>query len=332
MSIERDTFAGMAAFLASVEGGSFSAAAAKLGLTPSGVSKLVGRLEERLGVRLLQRTTRQMQLTHVGAAYFERAQRIMEELRVLEDEVSGSDDTPRGLLRVTAPVGLGHARVLPAVVAFRRAFPEVKVDLVLADRIVDLIEERVDVAVRMTASPPLSSVAKKLADDVRLLCASPDYLARRGRPASVADLAEHECIVFVPVSGAAAPWKLTSGEGKVEAVRVAGHLHLNNLPSLRDAALAGLGIVDLPAYLVGDELRSGRLVTVLDEFVAVDRAIYAVYAPSAAVPARSREFVKLLAEQFVEPRAEPPVAPPSKPPVAPEPGPRGPRGRKLRAS
>jgi LysR family transcriptional regulator, transcriptional activator for dmlA len=297
MSLERDTFAGMTAFVAAVEKGSFSAAAAALGLTPSGVSKLVSRLEERLKVRLLQRTTRQMQLTHVGASYLARAQRLIDELRALESEVGGSDDVPRGLLRITAPFGLGHARVLPAVIAFRRAFPEVKVDLWLSDRVVDLVEERVDVAVRMTSSPPLSFVAKRLAADERLLCASPAYVERRGRPKQPGELTEHECIVFVPAS-TPVPWKFKSADGKSEAMRVGGHLQLNNLLSLRDAALAGLGIADLPAYLVGDELREGRLVTVLDEFVATDRTIYAVYAPSATVPARVREFLKLLGEQF----------------------------------
>ncbi len=297
MHPDRDTFAGMSAFLASVEGGSFSAGAAKLGLTPSGVSKLVARLEERLGARLLQRTTRQMQLTHAGAAYVERARRIFDDLRALESEVGEGEGTPRGLLRVTAPLGLGHVRALPAVVAFRRAFPAVRVDLVLTDRVVDLVEERVDVALRMTSSPPLSFVAKRLAADVRLLCASPDYLARRGRPAHPRELAGHECIVFAP-GGAPAPWALTSDGGEAAPLRVSGALHLNNLLSLRDAALAGLGVADLPAYLVGDELRAGRLETVLDAFVAADRAIYAVYARAAPVPARVREFVKLLAEQF----------------------------------
>ena len=297
MTIERDTFAGMAAFLAAVDEGSFSKAATKLGLTPSGVSKLVARLEERLDVRLFHRTTRQMQLTDIGTFYLERARRIFDDVHSLEREMERSDESPRGLLRVTAPVVLGHLRVLPAVIAFRQAFPDVKVDLLLVNRVVDLIEERIDVAVRMTARPPLSYAAKKLGDDTRKLCASPEYLARRGRPKHPEDLAKHDCLVFAP-EGPPAPWKLLSDVGKPLSLRVCGPLQIDNVLSLREAALAGLGIANLPDYIAADDVRAGRLATVLDDFVALDRAVYAVYPPGMSVPSRSREFVKLLERRF----------------------------------
>jgi LysR family transcriptional activator of dmlA len=299
MAIDRDTFAGMQAFLVAVEEGSFSRAATKLGLTPSGVSKLVSRLEEKLDVRLLHRTTRQMQLTDIGTFYVDRARRIFDDVRELEGELEGSTDAPRGLLRVTAPALLGHHRVLPAVIAFRRAFPQVRVDLLLVDHVVDLIEERIDVAVRMTATPPLSYVAKKLGDDTRKLCASPDYLARRGRPAHPSDLRGHDCLVFV-TDGAPAPWKLRQGSGKTTSVRVCGPLQTNSTSSLHEAALAGLGIADLPTYLVAGDLRAGRLESVLDGFVAPERAVYALYAAGRSVPARTRELVKMLLQRFDE--------------------------------
>jgi DNA-binding transcriptional LysR family regulator len=300
MSLERDSFAAMAAFLATVEEGSFSGAATKLGLTPSGVSKLVGRLEGRLGVRLFQRTTRQMRLTHSGDIYFERSRRIFDDLRSLDDAIAVSDDVPRGLLRVTAPVVLGHVRVFPAVSAFHQAFPTSKIDLLLVDRVVDLIEERIDVAVRMTASPPLSYVAKKLGEDARVLCASPGYLARRGRPGRPQDLKEHDCLAFIPgtADGTPATWKLRTDSGKPVAIRVCGRLHTNSIFSLHEAALDGLGIADLPSYLVDKDLRAGRLEAVLHDFIAFDRSVYAVYAPGRSVPARIREFVKLLVAQF----------------------------------
>jgi DNA-binding transcriptional LysR family regulator len=223
----------------------------------------------------------------------------IDDLRALESELGASDDRPRVLLRVTAPVGLGQARVMPAVIAFRRTFPDVKVDVSFTDRIVDLVEERIDVAVRMTVSLPLSFVAKRLADDVRLLCASPDYVAKRGRPRHPRELARHECVAFV-AAGAVVPWKLKSDARKAEAVRIGGGLHLNNLLSLRDAALAGLGIADLPAYLVGDDLRAGRLVSVLDDFVATQRTIHAIYIQSPFIPARVREFIRRLADEFAD--------------------------------
>ena len=306
MATDRDTFAGMGAFLAAVEEGSFSRAATKLGLTPSGVSKLVARLEERLDVRLFHRTTRQMQLTDIGSFYLDRVRRIFDDVRALEVELERTTDAPRGTLRVTAPALLGHHRVLPAVIAFRRAFPDVKVDLLFVDDLVDLIEERIDVAVRMTASPPLSYVAKKLGDDTRKLCASRDYLARRGRPARPGDLQKHDCLVFV-TEGTPVPWKLRSEAGKRASVRVCGPLQTNSVPSLRDAALAGLGIADLPSYLVADDLRAGRLESVLDEFVAPERAVYALYASGRSLPARSREFVKLLVRHFHEDVAAEPL-------------------------
>ena len=299
MSIERDTFAGMSAFLATADEGSFSGAATKLGLTPSGVSKLVARLEARLKVRLFQRTTRQMQLTHIGLTYLERARRIFEDLASLEGEMEKSDETPRGLLRITAPIVLGHVRVMPAVIAFRKAYPNVRVDLLLFDRVVDLVDERIDVAIRMTATPPLSFVAKKLGDDERKLCASPGYLAQRGRPSRPRDLEKHDCLVVVP-GDSAVMWKLLSDERKPVSVRVCGPLQVNNVLSLREAALAGLGIADLPTYLVKDDLRSGRLEAVLDDFATIGRSVYAVYAPGRSVPARVREFVKLLTRMFEE--------------------------------
>ncbi|AUX45178.1 LysR family transcriptional regulator [Sorangium cellulosum] len=300
MRNDRESFAGMTAFITSVEEGSFSAAAEKLRLTPSGVSKLVSRLEERLKVRLLQRTTRRMQLTQVGRAYYERARRIFEELDALEREVESHDDAPRGTLRLTAPTVLGHVRVLPLVLSFQDTYPEVNVELLLNDRVVDLVEEGIDVAVRMTASPPLSFVARKLGDDARVLCASPAYLSRRGRPSHPRDLADHDCIVFLAGGAVDDTWRLKPDprSGEVEGVRVRGRFQANNTLSLREAALAGLGIVNLPDYLVGDDLRSGRLVAVLEGLVPVERAVYAVYPQAPFVPARVRELVRHLAEGF----------------------------------
>jgi DNA-binding transcriptional LysR family regulator len=302
MTVERDTFAGMAAFLAAVDEGSFSRAATKLGLTPSGVSKLIARLEQRLDVQLFHRTTRRIQLTELGSFYFERVRRIFDDVRTLETEIEESRDKPRGLLRVTAPVVLGQIRIMPVVVAFRAEFPDVRVDLILEDSVVDVIEERIDVAIRMTATPPMAYVARKLGDDRRLLCASPTYLERRGRPRHPKDLEAHDCLVFW-ADGAPVPWKVKDKTGKSASLRVCGPLQTNNTLALRDAALAGLGIADLPAYLATEDVRRGRLESVLDDFVAFDRAVYAVYPPGRSVPARSREFVRVLARDYAEEEA-----------------------------
>ena len=159
--------------------------------------------------------------------------------------------------------------------------------------------ERVDVAIRMTATPPMSYVARKLGDDRRLLCASPAYLARRGRPRHPKDLEAHDCLVFY-ADGAPVPWKVKGKNGKPSSLRLCGPLQTNNTLALRDAALAGLGIADLPLYLVAEDVHTGRLESVLDDDVALERAVYAVYPPGRSVPARSREFVRVLARDYAE--------------------------------
>jgi DNA-binding transcriptional LysR family regulator len=235
----------------------------------------------------------------LGTFYSERVRRIFDDVGALETEIEESREKPRGLLRVTAPVVLGQIRILPVVIAFRAEFPNVRVDLILADRVVDIIEEQVDIAIRMTATPPMSYVARKLGDDRRLFCASPTYLARSGRPRHPKDLEAHDCLVFY-ADGVAVPWKVKHKSGKSVSVRVCGPLQSNNTLALRDAAIAGLGIADLPLYLAAEEIRLGRLESVLDDFVALDRAVYAVYPPGRSVPARSREFVRVLAQEYAE--------------------------------
>lgn len=295
----REAVAGMTVLVGVVEAGSFSAAAERLGLSPSAVSKVVSRLEAQLGARLLQRTTRRMQLTEAGARYCERARAVLEAIEAAVREAEGQQVAPRGTLRVTAPTVLGQVRVMPVVLAFQREHPEVEVHLELSDRTVDVIEERVDLAVRMTAQPPAGLVARKLDDDRRALCASPGYLAARGRPRRPADLAAHEAVIFVagrPVEA----WRLLEGPGgeQTTAVRVGGRLQVNNTHALRAAALAGMGIADLPRYLAEEDLAAGRLEAVLDAFVPVQRGIYAVYPPSPYTPVKVRLFVAALVEAF----------------------------------
>ncbi len=286
---------GMAALVTLAEAGSFSSAADRLGITPSAMSKLVARLEDRLGTRLVQRTTRKMQLTEAGVGYAIHARRILEDIDTVDREIQSRDPRPRGTLRVTAPAVLGHVRVLPVVIAFQRENPDVKVRLDLSDRVVDMVEEGIDVAVRMMAEPPLALVARKLDDDARVLCARPDYLERRGHPRSPDDLSSHECIVF-----AAGPssdvWRFRCApkSADLRTVQVSGRLSVGSTLSLRDAALGGLGIADLPRYLVEDDLRTGKLVSVLPRFIINERSVFALYAPSPFVPTKVRAFVEAL--------------------------------------
>ncbi|AUX33988.1 MULTISPECIES: LysR family transcriptional regulator [Sorangium] len=286
----------MRAFLEVARLQSFSAAAKALGLTSSSVSKQVARLEERLRVQLLRRTTRRVSLTEAGDLYAERAGRILADVEEAQRAVADLDGTPRGTLRISAPTILGTIRVAPAVLACRAKYPELRIDLDITDRIVDLVAERIDVAVRQAAEiSPASLVARRLADDRRVLCASPRYLRRHGTPRRLEDLADHDCIThnMEPVPR----WTLVGPEGE-RVIQVSGTLRSSDTLTLRDAAVAGIGLANLPDYVVEEHLESGALRRVLPEYGASKRAIFAVY----AAPARAavRVFVETLAKALGE--------------------------------
>jgi DNA-binding transcriptional LysR family regulator len=288
----------MAALVAAVRAGSFSRAASGLGITPSGASKLIARLEQRLGVRLLQRTTRSMQLTEAGELYHERARRLLDEIDGLERDLEGHHLHPRGKVQLTAPTVLGADLLMPVVIAFQRRYPEVAVELELTDRMVDVMTEGFDIAIRITDRPPESCIARKLADDVRVLCASPGYLRRHRKPETPADLVKHRCIIYTSADGPHR-WHLRRElDGPVEAFAFQGTLALNNTAAVHRAVLAGLGIGDLPAYMVEDQIAAGRLISLLAPYVPVRRTIYAIYAASRLVPAKTRAFLKELETHF----------------------------------
>jgi DNA-binding transcriptional LysR family regulator len=298
LAVVPDVVRGMMALVAIADSSSFAGAAQELGLTASAVSKLVSRMEARMRVRLVHRTTRRVRLTEMGLLYCERARRVLEELDTSERELEHLDPEPKGTLSVTAPVVLGRARVLPVVMAFQGRHPGVRVVFEATDRVVDLIQERIDVAVRTVAEPPPTMVARKLDDDVRLLCASPAYLAARGAPKSPTDLARHDCLPC-RVHGEPAPWRFKAvGGAPARSLTVDGRLHLSDSHSIREAALAGLGIADLPRYLVAQDLEAGRLVRVLEHAPREVRGIYVLYAPSPFTSAKVRLFVDALKAAF----------------------------------
>lgn len=291
----------MRAFLEVARRQSFSAAAKALGLTSSSVSKQIARLEERLRVQLLLRTTRRVSLTEAGHVFAERAGRILADVEEAERAVADLDGTPRGMLRVSAPTVIGQLRVAPAVLACRAKYPELRIELDLNDRLIDLVAERIDVAVRVVAEiSPASLVARRLADDVRVLCASPRYLRRRGTPRRLEDLADHDCLTLnqEPV----ARWTLIGPEGE-RVIPVSGPLRSSDTVTLREAAVAGLGIANLPDYVVHEQIADGTLRRVLPEYGQSKRAIYAVH----ATPARAavRAFVETLVRMMPGANAPP---------------------------
>jgi DNA-binding transcriptional LysR family regulator len=292
----------MAVVVAVVRTGSFTKAAAALGMTQSGTSKLLARLEDRLGVQLLRRTTRAMQLTEIGKLYYERACLVLAEIEGLERDVEGHNRDPHGRIRMTAPTGLGEHLLVPMVVAFQQRYPEVTVEVDLTDRVVDLGAEEFDLAIRLTDRPPESCVAHKLAPEVRLLCASPEYLYKHGTPDQTTDLAAHRCVSFTTPNGPDQWYLRREIDGPVKAFTFPGTLLFNNIVAVRQAVVAGAGIGDFPAYIVEHQLATGQLVPLLAPYVPSRRNIYAIYAASRLIPAKTHAFLKILEMNFKLPR------------------------------
>lgn len=287
----------MAVFARVVEEGSFSKAAQGLGLSKSAVSKQVGRLEDRLGVRLLNRTTRRLSLTEPGTAFYNGCRQLVADAEAAEDAVSHLASAPRGTLRVNVPMSFGQCHVAPALPEFLRRYPELSVDLQLNDRTVDLIEEGYDMAVRVGQLPDSSLIAKRLAPMRRALVAAPDYLDRRGRPAHPRDLAAHDCLIYTYLSSGR-EWRFQGGDGEIR-VPLSGRLEANNGDALCAAARAGAGVALLPTFICSADLLAGRLECILPEWTAEnDAGIHAVFPASRNLSPKVRVFVDFLAERF----------------------------------
>lgn len=286
----------MLLFAQVVKARSFSGAALRLGISKSRVSKAVARLETELGVRLLQRSTRRLSLTEVGEAYFEHCDRILDELALADNTVSSLHQEPRGRLKFSAPVAFSTLHVAPALPDFMAQYPDVSVDMTISDRLVDLVEEGYDLALRIAPEPGLNLVARRLAPIRRKICASPSYLARRGIPRVPEDLVGHNCLDYTYMN-AQGFWHLQGPQGDA-SVAVSGTLRINDDEALSQAVLGGLGLALLPTFIIGSELQAGRLVEVLPGYVPVERFIYAVHLPNRHLPLKVRAFVDFLQQRF----------------------------------
>jgi len=291
-----DKLTGMAVFARVVEANSFTEAARRLGMSKAAVSKQISRLEERLGARLLNRTTRRLSLTEVGAAFYERCARIMVEAEDAELAVTRLHAEPRGTLRVDAPVNFGLRYLAPLLPDFMARYPELAVDITFNDRFMDLVDEGYDMAVRIAHLADSSLIARKLAESPRMVCAAPRYWEAHGRPGVPADLARHNCFDYSYLT-TRNEWRFRGPEGPV-AVRVSGTLHSNNGDVLRAAAVAGLGVVLMPVFMAHDDLVAGRLEPVLREFEEPPPGIHAVYPHNRHLSAKVRAFVDYLVDAF----------------------------------
>lgn len=287
----------MQAFLRVVETGSFSEAARQMRMTPSTLSKLIGRIEARLGARLLERSTRRLSLTAEGWVYYERSQQLLAGIEDLERELSKGAASVGGTLRVSASVGFGMVAVEPLLPEFWAAYPNLIIDLSLSDEIVDLYLDRTDVAFRVGALASSSLTALKLGVAPRKIVASSDYLARRGVPQRVSDLAQHSCLGF-NFRRSAPVWPLQEG-GRTVDRGVAGPLLANNGETVRRMALAGMGLARMGEFHIREDLRTGALVEVLAEAVAGDTEdIHALFFGGARLPQRVRVFLDFMAPRL----------------------------------
>lgn len=287
----------MEAFVRAVELGGFSAAARELGLTPSALSKLVSRLEARLGVRLLNRTTRALTLTAEGESYFTRSQRILADIRDAEAEAARARDRPRGLLRMNVGAAFGLHQLARAVPLFLERYPEIQLELAVTDRMVDLTREAADLALRTGPLPDSNLIARKICDLQRVICAAPAYLARCGVPGSSDDLRSHNCIV-INTSSRLNQWPFRTAKGR-RIIQVSGNLTANNAEAVLQLGLAGAGIVRLGDNIVGDEIHRGNLIPILtDTHWAEPLPLHAVYPQGRQRSPKLGAMLDFLVEQF----------------------------------
>jgi DNA-binding transcriptional LysR family regulator len=288
-------------FVEVVQQGSFAAAARKFDIDPSVVTRAITALEKDLGLRLLERTTRQLLLTSAGKVYHESACKLLQDMQQAADEARDLADTPAGIVRVTTSVTYGYTVVLPMLPALREAYPALEIDLLLSDEIVDILAEGVDVALRLRQDSDTSLVGTRLARIHYHVCASPEYVSQHGRPRTPAELAAHDC-VRCSLRGYRTQWKFRAAAGAVEAVNIGGWLVCSNSLALHRAALDGVGPALLADWLAGADLAAGRLIDLFPDHEVTptdfDNAVWLLYTSRAYVPKRVRAFVEFMKQRI----------------------------------
>jgi DNA-binding transcriptional LysR family regulator len=296
-----DRFRAMQVFARVVEQGSFAKAAERIGISTSACSRHVAELEAHLDARLLNRTTRRLSLTESGQAFYERCVQLLADLEEAESAASASAARPRGTLKLSCGISFGVRHVARLVGAFVARHPEVRFDVQLSDRFVDLVEEGFDLAIRIGESPTQNLIARKLGETRLVPCAAPIYLREHGAPETPADLARHACLTYEYLA-LRDTWRFIDRAGVEHAIRVAGPVHANNGDLLVATAVEGIGISMEPDFIVAADLAAGRLVQVLADYAPAPTSIYAVYPSRRHLSAKVRTFVDFLAERFAAPR------------------------------
>jgi DNA-binding transcriptional LysR family regulator len=293
-----DRLTSLTTFVRVVDSGGFSAAGRRLNMSTTMVSNHVQALEDRLGARLLNRTTRKVSLTEVGKAYYDRCTQILADLEQADDIAGALQSTPRGTLRIYTATHTVRF-IAPVVAGFLNSYPEVKVDLTIGERTIDLIDEGFDIAIRLTLPPDSSLIVRGLATWRHVLCCSPAYLEKHGPLQQLAELANHNCVrhALYPFED---EWRFVDRKGTPASARISGNLISNSGETLRTAALQGVGICLAPGFLIADDLESGRLVRLLSEYRPVEFSMNAVYPHRHHLSAKVRSFIDLLAHHSAE--------------------------------
>lgn len=292
-----DRLEAMSILVASVEAGSFSAAGRRLGMPLPTVSRKVAELEAHLNTQLLVRSTRKLQLTEAGVAYVAASRRILEQVYEQESQASGEYTVPRGTLVMTAPIVFGRLHVVPLVSEFLANFPQINVQLTLSDQTISIIDENIDLAVRVGALPDSALVATKVGDIRRVVCASPDYLAAHGTPRKPEDLADHMCVTFTGLASGAT-WLFNSSARVGKGARPLCRLKINTAESAIDAAVAGVGLTNVLSYQVARPVAEGKLKVVLSEYEPDPVPVHLVHAGQALPPLKLRRFMDFAAPRM----------------------------------
>lgn len=295
-----DRFKELNTFVEVAQRGSLSAAAREEGITPAMVGRRVDQLEERLGVKLFKRSTRKVTLTPEGTTFYEDCSRILSELRSAEDSLTVGAKSASGRLIVTAPTAFGRRHIAPHLPAFIAEHPNLAISLHLSERLVDLKNERFDLAIRIADMKSADLIAAKLARNHRVVCGAPAYFKRAGKPRSLADLAKHNCLVTSTEEGVADSWSFQE-KGRPVTVKVGGNLNCNDGEVLTNWAIAGEGLAWRSAWEVSEEVKRGRLVTVLDDYAFPGNNIYAVYPERRLLAAKVKFFIEFLRKTFGDP-------------------------------
>jgi len=294
-----DTLDGLKTVVAVVETNSFTAASDRLGISKALVSKYVGEVESQLGIRLFNRTTRQLALTDSGRRYYEQAIILLEQFSAMVDNVTGEQTTPRGLLRISAPVTFGEMKLAPLLPKFIALYPDLTIELVLTNGAIDMLEEGIDVRLRIGGVDDSNMIARHLTNFPLVLSASPSYAKTNGLPTTPKQLAKHRCIIDSNFR-IAKQWPFISPTGKAETVNVQSDLAANSPQAVREIAIANGGIALTPNFIVEDALSDGRLISVLPDYTTLEFGLFAIYPHRKYVAKKVRCFIDFVLEQFTE--------------------------------